>query len=158
MFWKYPNAYIVPYAVGKFIVPYAVGKFDFDGASQKNLDDAVETAFGLGKPRSLTSQLVSGSPPAHTDWRQHRCHTSCTRCWSWHWRGCFFKEVVRIKRHKAPSKAPELASGRGARRQRRYRLRRRDGRWSRGCGELVNPDSCRGSRCASWWRHFDGFG
>ena len=50
--WNYPNAYIVP---------YALGNFDFKEAAQKVLDTAVESAFGLDYPRGLTTELVQGS-------------------------------------------------------------------------------------------------
>ncbi|WP_343320138.1 universal stress protein [Arthrobacter sp. TMP15] len=50
--WNYPNAYVVP---------YALGNFDFEGAAQEVLDSAVERAFGLDWPRQLSAHLVQGS-------------------------------------------------------------------------------------------------
>jgi len=51
--WNYPNAYVMP---------YALGDFDFKTAAQKILDTAVESAFGLEWPENLTTQLIHGPP------------------------------------------------------------------------------------------------
>lgn len=49
--WNYPSAYTVP---------HELGNFDFEETAQTILDDAVESAFGLDRPRNLTADLVQG--------------------------------------------------------------------------------------------------
>lgn len=50
--WNFPSVYEAP---------YALGTFDFEGAAQKILDAAIESAFGLDWPGNLTTHLLQGS-------------------------------------------------------------------------------------------------